>query len=187
MCRLSAGLLALPVLGVGDTLPGTEAVGWITHNDRTLVLKSAVAVWHESTKELQVALFPFEVEPRDIETAKQDSGPLRVALGKPSPTAHLWDYAPFAELHLRFRPRRGVSVRGRVQSYLLAVSFVERKSHVASINRDLPEHVEAEVLQFKGTLRGSGTVDVAVRGEGQAFDDHLKWDFRLRTEIHTRG
>ena len=44
MCRLSAGLLALPVAGFGEVLPGTEAIGWITHNDRTLVLKSAVAV-----------------------------------------------------------------------------------------------------------------------------------------------
>lgn len=185
MCRLSAGLLALPVVVFADG-QGTEAVGWITHNDRTLVLKSAVAVWHESAKELRIALFPFEVEPRDIETVQQDSGPLRVAFGKPSPTPHLWDYAPFAELYLRFRPRRGVSVRGRVQSYLLAVSFVERKSHVASINRDLPEHIAAEVLQFDGTLRGGGAVAVAVRGEGQAFDDRLKWDFRLQTEIHSR-
>ena len=186
MCRLSAGLLALPVAGFGEVLPGTEAIGWITHNDRTLVLKSAVAVWHENAKELRIALFPFEVEPRDIETVKQDSGPLRVALRKPSPNLHLWDYAPFAELHLRFRPRRGVVVRGRVQSYLLEVSFVERKSHTASMDRTLPEEIASEILRFEGTLRGGGTVNVAVRGEGQAFDDRLKWDFRLRTEIHTR-
>ncbi len=186
MCRLSAGLLAFPVVGFAEVPPGTEAVGWITHNDRTLVLKSAVAAWHANAKELRIALFPFEVEPRDIETVKQDSGPLRVALGKPSPTPHLWDYAPFVVLHLRFRRRRGVSVRGGVQSYLLQVSFVERKSHAASIDRTLPEEVASEILQFDGTLRGGGTVDVAVRGEGQAFDDRLKWNFRLRTEIHSR-
>ena len=126
------------------------------------------------------------MEPRDIETVKQDSGPLRVALWKPSPTPHLWDYAPFAELHLRFRPRRGVVVRGRVQSYLLEVSFVERKSHTAAMDRTLPEEIVAEILQFDGTLRGGGTVDVAVRGEGQAFADRLKWGFRLRTGIHLR-
>ena len=186
MCRLSLGLLALPVTGFASALPGTEAVGWITHNDKTLVLKSAVAVWNEGGKELRIALFPFEVEPHNIETAKQDSGPLRVALGKSSSTPHLWDYAPFAVLRLRFQPRPGVSVRGRVQSYLLEVSFVERKSHTASLNRVLPEEIAAEVLQFDGPLRGGGIVHVAVRGEGRAFNDHLKWDFRLRTEVHQR-
>ncbi len=54
------------------------------------------------------------------------------------------------------------------------------------MDRTLPEEIVAEILQFDGTLRGGGTVDVAVRGEGQAFADRLKWDFRLRTGIHLR-
>lgn len=179
--------LALALLLASATLcPGQTASGMLTQNGKTIRLKSAVAVWDAAAGRLTIALLPFAVSRKDIDTIR-DSGALFVAADKPSPNPARWPKPPFAVLVIEFRNAAGMIRPENVRHYELHVSWLDRMNYTLSVNRNYQDEVKREFSELAGSPRAGATVRLVGHGN-QTFrgGDKLSWDFRVNSEIYPK-
>ena len=184
MKRLSFLALALAVAVGAQTY---SASGTITHNEKTVTIQSASAVWDGEERQLTIGLFPFELSRKDVAELKK-SAPLFLAVDKPSPDPQVWPSPPFAELVIELHPGAHALEPEAVKHYVLHASWIDRKNYTVSPNRNSLAEVQREFSRLSGSLGDGGSLQFAFRGS-QKFDmggDLLEWSVEVNTTVHLK-
>jgi hypothetical protein len=128
-------LFAVAALAATVAAPATQvASGIIRHNNKTMKLQGAVAVWNAAENQLRVALLPFVPTAAEI-TEIRRSGALFVAAERPRSDPSLWERAPFAVLIVEFEPGTTTVSLQRISHYRLEVSWLDRMRHETILRR----------------------------------------------------